>query len=300
MSDSKKNLDMAVEIQRKNKRKKMAEGGPISAKTESRPMPETHGVDAHEIAHNAAKHALIEAGMMDAPEGDMKKPKVQPKAGPDMVKSSVFTARVMKPGDHLMEEAKPESDKAQPPKTYNEEGPDRHGPSTKSLKMKKMAEGGEINDDVSMHDAEEDDVVHPEGLESDNDEMGDKDAMLDHFAEGGEVDDEEALEHHASIAAAIMAKKAAKHALESGSEDEDEAEMFAEGGQVGLESNEEEQPNMYYGRNKAALKENYGDDLNEMDQPEDSNLTGDEEESESENKNARISQMRKRVMAKRR
>lgn len=95
------------------------------------------------------------------------------------------------------------------------------------------------------------------------------------FAEGGmaEMDDqpgdEEAIEHAASIASAIMAKN---------------RKMMAEGGQVDIDSNNEEQPNGYYHQNEdAALKENYDSDMDDVSQPEDSNLKGDSREMDSEN-----------------
>jgi hypothetical protein len=101
-------------------------------------------------------------------------------------------------------------------------------------KLKGLAEGGEINDFEPMEDAENDNVVHPEGLESDDDSMGPakKEYMADHMqmlAEGG-IADEEEIEHAASIAAAIMARRkmASGGTVESGSEDMN----YADGGPV--------------------------------------------------------------------
>ena len=135
-----------------------------------------------------------------------------------------------------------------------------------------MEDHSKINELEPMKDAEEDNVQHPEGLESDNDQMkpSEEEIMADHFAEGGEVESpemEEAIEHAASIAAAIMSKR----------------KMMAEGGEVELEHNAEEEPNNADEMNMDALgKENYSESegLDELDQPEDSNEHGHKLEDE--------------------
>jgi hypothetical protein len=116
----------------------------------------------------------------------------------------------------------------------------------KNRKYNVYAEGGEINDFEPMHDAEEDGVQHPAGLESDNDEMRPdmheymSGEMAGQYADGGiaheedmQPEDEEHMEHHDSIAAAIMAKRDRLHAhIDSGAMDEDHAAeaMMADGG----------------------------------------------------------------------
>lgn len=106
------------------------------------------------------------------------------------------------------------------------------------------------------------------------------------MAEGGEVDSmdqpepEAEQEHHASIAAAIMAKR----------------KMMADGGPV--EENNEEQPMELNDLNEAALKENMNSDFMDMDQPEDSNMMGHEEEDQHDR--SMISAIRRRMMSRRR
>lgn len=66
--------------------------------------------------------------------------------------------------------------------------------------------------------------------------------------------------------------------------------------QVDLNLNSMEQPNKYYPRNEnEVLKENYDDDMKDMSQPRNSNLMGDSEESDSENKHDMISQIRSKM-----
>lgn len=190
---------------------------------------------------------------------------------------------------------------------------DREDQKARFAPKTKLANGGMINDDVSMKDAEEDEVQHPAGLEMDNDEMSppEDEIMSNHMkmlAEGGMADDmdqpehEEEEEHHSSIASAIMARREKLHAqIDSGAHDYDEAVRMADGGQVDIDENAEEQPNDYYGLNEdAALKENYDSDMDSLHQPMDSNEHGDEREEESENKHDMISILRRKMMSKRR
>lgn len=125
------------------------------------------------------------------------------------------------------------------------------------------------------------------------------------YAEGGMIDEnhqpkEEAQdEHHSSIAAAIMAKKARQMKLDSDSDD-DEMLMMAEGGQVDLDHNSMEEPNSFYELNEhAALKENYDEDMEDMHQPMDSNEHADEREANSENKLDMISAIRRKMASRR-
>lgn len=169
-------------------------------------------------------------------------------------------------------------------------------------KLQGLAEGGMINDMMSMEDAEEDNVQHPAGLESDNDQMGDSDAMNDHMemlADGGKVDggSEQEEDHSDSIAAAIMARRDRLHdEVDSGAHDLDSAVKMAEGGEVDLDMNAEEQPNDFYHQNQEALKENYDEDMDDMTQPEDSNTRGHRIHSDENDMSDKI---RSRMKAKR-
>jgi hypothetical protein len=192
-------LAIAYSVKRKaaNKRKKMAEGGMAyrndSAKTESRPMPSEVDADHEMVRKNSGNKAPGQDSWTDRPTMKQvsKGPRTTPIKHPSMVPTDAFSVRMRDEEDDLQSSAGTNNGpQRQPPEHDNEEGPDRQGPSTPSLKMKRMAKGGMINDFESMDDAENDNVVHPEGLESDNDQMGpDEDEyMADHFAKGGEVD----------------------------------------------------------------------------------------------------------------
>lgn len=178
------------------------------------------------------------------------------------------------------------------------------------------AEGGLINNFESMKDAEEDNAQHPAGLEEDNDQMRPPmdEYMADHFAEGGmahefddQPDEEAEIERHASIAAAIMAKRDQQRRQDSGSPDEDKAEAFYEGGQVegsdestsDIMSNGKEQPNAYYARNREILKENYDSDMEDVSQPEDSNEKGDSEEDQTSDPHDMVESIRRTMKARR-
>ena len=299
-------LAIAYSVKRKHP-KKMAEGGTVAAKTESRPMPSKRYNDSRDLMQNDHETPPAHSGWTDrTPEkaaSSGPRPKMQPINAPKMAASSVFKAR---PADalgralkadeaHLEQHDAPASPKEQPPKRDDELRPNRQGPAVHKMKM--MAEGGPVPHERHLEEygpeAEEDEVEHPAGLESDNDEMAPaKDEfMADHFAEGGDVDEdtiipdkgwgaiimkahggevepEEEEEHHASIASAIMAKR----------------HKFAEGGEVDLDENSMEQPNEYYHENEdAALKENYDEGMSSYHSgtdDEDGRTLSDEDEHE--------------------
>jgi len=322
---------LAIAYSVKRKPKKMADGGPVSAKSEKRPMPETKAEDVHEVARNAAKHAIS----AEADFAEEKRP--MPKKGmrttaikhPSMAQSPIIKAKLRDEEDQLETSEAPAAPSEQPPHEDDEMDAKSHGPSTPSLKMKKMATGGKVHED-----SEESKLRHDESdmeadlapSEDEGDDMTLSDDELDQkrngnrvpdmedehsthrapYAAGGEIDpmDEEMEEHHASISAAIMAKRAKLHEMvASGAMDEDHAaeDMMAEGGEVDLDLNAEEQPNEYYHANEhEALKENYDEDMHDVTQPMDSNEHADEEESESENKHDMISAIRTKMAKKRR
>jgi hypothetical protein len=244
------------------------------------------------------------------------KPKINPLKAPSMAKSSVIKAKLLDQHGQVIEDdhMTPESPDKQPPMEMDEEGPDRQGPESIDLHMKKMANGGMLDPDHSgnLHNkavdseygggAEEDMQVEPAGLESDNDQIkpSDKEIMSGQakmLARGGEVSpmDEEELEHHASIAAAIMAKMKAMKELHSDS-DEDRMSMMAEGGEVDINENNMEQPNRYYKANEDEALDWDMDDEQLSDQPEDSNEHGDDREADEENEHDRS--LVSKIMAK--
>lgn len=263
---SPKALEIAYAIKKKNA-KQFAQGGAVneSAASEQRPMPSERDKDAHSISRNDSKKPLQQSQWTDQPTvAQAQKPSHTKLSRPRIAGSGVFTVRdrdeIEQSLDRMNSEA-PDGYGKQPKQAYNEDGPNRQGPSTPSLKMKMMAEGGMINKVVSMEDANEDRVEHPAGLEETDSSISplEEEFMANHFADGGMAEDmdEEELEHHASVAAAIMARK-----------------KFAEGGQVDIESNGQEDYDHMDELNEAALKENYDSDMEDVSQPMDSNEHG--------------------------
>ena len=144
-----------------------------------------------------------------------------------------------------------------------------------------------IEDEPSMHEVMEEDNKEREYEVPESTEITPEEPEEPEYAEGGMIDEDQQPmeeadeERHASIAAAIMAKK---------------AKMMAEGGQVDIDSNNDEQPNAYYKANQAALKENYDEDFEDMSQPLDSNEHGDDIEADAHDM---ISQIRRKMKSKR-
>lgn len=200
---------------------------------------------------------------------------------PKIHSTGVFQSKLRDEEDDLIASDAPASPEERPNKDLDEKDADKSGPAPHPDKTnrKHMAQGGKINNEVSMDEAEEDMVEHPVGLESDNDQMSPNknEYMDDHIqmlAEGG-IASEEEIEHAASIAAAIMARR-----------------KMAQGGEVDLDANEAEQPNHYDDLNvDEALDYNPDDSMSEG-QPEDSNLIGDEEEEMSGDKMTKASKIR--------
>ncbi len=245
-------LAIAYNVKNKNK-KKYAKGGqiPPSAKTESRPDPDEAGQE--EISRNRGNKASKEDSWTDQPTvRQAQKPSITRLSQPKIVGSDAFSVRRredVEQSKDFMDSIPPESDKAQPQERDNEMDAKKSGDPVKkspihSKNLNMYAKGGKINEVEPMHLAEADEVEHPEGLEEDNDEMAPSEEviMADHFARGGmahDMDDqpepEEEIEHHDSIAAAIMAKRDRLHAMiDSGAADMDHAAeaKMASGGTV--------------------------------------------------------------------
>jgi hypothetical protein len=151
--------------------------------------------------------------------------------------------------------------------------------------LKKMADGGEVEDSMSdpMEDQRqrmdmEEDEKEPYNQQVDEDSEDSIDAAKKHmYAEGGKV-----MQHPKSIADAIMGRRKAK--------------MMADGGEVDIEDNGMEIPDEFDDMNEdATLKELYDDNQLES-QPEDSNEHGDGIESDLHDM---ISSIRKKMRLKR-
>lgn len=257
-------LSIAYGIKRKNK-KKMAKGGMVdeSAKTEQRPMPKEQDKDAAMVSRNSSKKPMADSKWTDQPTvKQAQKPSRQPLKHPKMVPTNAFSVKLRDQEDDLMDSAAPA----------------------------KYADGGMIGKQAE-HRAELDkesadwaqDLAHHEVDKMAPKEDMHKDAK---YADGGEVEDEEmAIDHAASIASAIMSKRRQSR-QDSGSEDEDQAEMYADGGEVDLSINADEEPNHEDQYSFEALKkENYSESegLEQMSSPMDSNEHGDSREMDSEN-----------------
>lgn len=265
-----KDQALAVAYSVRKRAKKMAKGGPVSAKTEARPMPEQKSADSVEVSQNSMKKPLVQADMTSHPEMKQARKglRTTPIKHPRMAHSDVLQARLQDEEDHLQA----------------------------------MAKGGMINEEVSMKDSEEDMVQHPEGLESDNDEMSppEEEIMAKKMASGGSTDrpdtgwgkiifkadggeispeDEVENDEESSIAAAIMARK-----------------KMAEGGVVDNNEEESADPSPYDDRNEAVMKENYDQDMEDVSQPMDSNEHGHILSDEDEHDGSLVS----KIMAKRR
>lgn len=299
-------LAIAYSVKRKNAKKKMANGGPVSAKVEQRPMPDQRSNDAKQVAQADHKKSNGQDGWIDTPTKEQavmnNGRKVKPIKHPSMQQSPVFKTKLRDQEDDLEMSADPGPYGKQPQEDHNEEDADKSGPSVPSLKMKRMAEGGMINKAVSMRDAEEDMDEHPAGEMSDNDQMkpSDEEIMANHFAEGGEIDaeDEMAIDHAASIAAAIMAKRRYARGGEILSEDSMESD---DSDQADLSRNAEEDANMEDKASFDALrKENYSesDALEAADHPMDSNEHSPEHDEEDVNDRSIVSMIRRKMKAK--
>lgn len=334
-------LAIAYNVQRKPKKKKMADGGNVkapydpkhvpqldpdkakamsdvfkaeggminaSARSERRPMPEERDKDAQMVSRNSNKKAPKNDQWLDSPTVAQAQSnngrKVMPIKRPKMVPSDAFSTRMQDEEAHLQDSAGVnEGPQHQPSEHDNEEGADRQGPSTPSLRMKLMYEGGAVSEEA----AEADHAEHPQGLEEDNDQMRPpKDEyMADHFAEGGKVSPQEEMneEEHNSIAAAIMAKK--RHYAEGGSvsyNGEDSIYAHPEEDQADLRRNAEEDANMEDQSSFNAMrKENYSESegLEKLDSPMDSAQHGDKREDDEENHHDMISSIRSKMNMKR-
>ncbi len=326
-------LAIAYATKRKNKRKKMAEGGITknSAAMEPRPMPSERANDSKMVSQNSGNKPAKNDNWLDQPtvaqaqsnNGRM----VKPIKRPAMVPSNAFSTRLYDEESRLQDSASPGPYGAQPPEHDNEEDAAKQGPSVPALKMKMMYEGGAVSEQA----AEED--MHPSlsPLDGLDDEMGpsEDEYMAGHFAsggsvrsgsstmdynEGGEIDDslshEQNMEHEDSIASAIMAKKYARggEILEDspdihshGSMDSDDSSQVDLSRNADEDANEEDQASF-----DALRKENYSesDGLRQLDQPMDSNRHGDmreEDESDPHDKVSRImSKMNQRRQFKQR
>jgi hypothetical protein len=236
----KQSIAIALDVQRRNKRKKMAKGGPveISAHDEKRPMPEQEFADSMEDSRVHEKPAAYR---------------------------DHWTG-----GDHRTEalsgESAPASDIEVDARDEHMSGiDDAITPEEMAMiRRHRMAKGG-----MAMQHANE---SNPSSPESPHEEMHIEDAAIrmnererqrDMLAYGGNPKLEESHKSP-SVSEAIMRKR----------------KMYAEGGEVAdVSRNADEDPNMEDQMSFEALKkENYSESegLDELDSPMDSNEHGDD------------------------
>lgn len=291
-----------------------ADGGEVkesSTRSESRPMPDKRYNDSKEASRNSGDKPAKEDSWTSRPDiKQSQKGKTSPLKHPKMVPQSAYSVRLRDQEDDLQDSAGVnDGPQHQPSEQDNEEGPDRQGPKVPDMQRqhndgrKAYAKGGHVEMEYGSG-PEEDMAEHPAGLESDDDEMSppEDEFMAGHFAEGGMIDNEEELEHAASIAAAIMSKMKSQRLAEGGEVVGSQDSMFdimkkkrngddsiyahPEEDQADLSRNAEEDANMEDQTSFNALrKENYSESegLEALDQPHDSNLHGDPHEDDEEN-----------------
>lgn len=287
--------DLGIAYSVKRKKKKMAEGGAVSAKSEKRPMPSEEANDKAMVSRNSDIKAPHEDQWTDKPTERQAlakdSRKVQPIKHPRMVPSDAFSVKMRDQEDDLQESAKVnDGPQEQPPKADDEMDAKKSG--TPPHKMKMMADGGSIapltpsEDEGAMyadeHDEEGQDRQGPMVSDMEEPHNSEQDKVYG-FADGGAIDEDE-LEHAASIAAAIMAKRKkfarGGEILSEDSMESDDSDM------ADLSRNAEEDANMEDKASFNALrKENYSESagLEKLDQPHDSNLKGDSREDGEEN-----------------
>jgi hypothetical protein len=313
-----------------------AEGGEISASNEKRPMPDNEYDDAEMDRRNNGNKKPVDDQWTDQPTvRQAGKLSITPLSEPKIIGGDNFSVRARKMFDDekdLEMSDAPSSPKDQPQRDDDEEGADRQGPKVPDMTRehsngrKPYAKGGDVegmerDDELDLLNSAHPDGDHSEEPKAGYDEQNEKassgspdesdphtgeteaDMLRRHaeeraaFAKGGNVKlkqskmtlpmDEADDEQHDSLADAIIAKKKRK--------------KMADGGEVDLEANSEEQPNNEDDLSwDAVKKEQY--DLSQLDaQPEDSNEHADERESSAENihDNDLVEQIRKRMKAKR-
>ena len=183
-------LAIAYSIKRKNqhkKHKKMAKGGEVredSARSESRPMPDKEYNDSVMANHNKNMKALKEDDWTDNPTvKQAQKPSKTKLSRPKLVGSDAFSVRYKDEIDadlDRIDSEYPESDKAQPKKSYDEQGPNRQGPKVRDMEDEHVTHGKpykmETEHDDAMDEAEPD--------------MKKTQSPLGRYAQGGQVDED--------------------------------------------------------------------------------------------------------------
>jgi len=305
-------LAIAYSVKRKNA-KKMAKGGQVpqsAAQDEKRPMPDQVSNDSKDVMRADHKKANGQDNWLDKPtvkqaqmnNGRAVKPIKYPAIkGTD----GVFQVRLRDEEDDLQKSASPANPDEQPVKDLDEEDAKKEGKSPDMAaphndeQRKAYAKGGMINEEVSFHDSEEDEDPDMSPIRESYNSPAEDEFMAEHFAEGGEVspEDEEEIEHAASIAAAIMARRKMARGGEILSEDSMESD---DSDMVDLDRNAEEDANMEDKASFDALrKENYSESSAlRKSQPIDSNEHSPEHDEEDVDDRSMVDAIRRKMKAK--
>lgn len=217
-------------------------------------------------------------------------------------------------GLHLQDSDSPSEDEGSSyAHSRNEEGPNRQGP-------KQRKEAPHSPDSIMFHDDEANEDMDMELNPAHGKHSPDDSSDQPYSPRDNDYYDDDG--HSDSIAAAIMAKRQRMHeAIDSGARDLDEAVKMAEGGEIlsegrksrikshgSMDSDDSSQVDLSRNADEDAneedqasfeslMKENYSESegLDQLDQPEDSNLKGDSEEEESHDRHDRVSNIRSRM-----
>jgi len=282
----------------------MAEGGAVDERSETHPMDIEHHDEPLPGQETDTTRAMKRVRQTVEPMVEKIQKRNPPPSKPQYAKGGQVDQHDY---DHSDPNAMTDSDMHLHPSedegtmyadSHDEEGQDRQGPAESSTQAKTgrkpthglamMASGGGISEIVPDTGYGKIIIMKADGGEIHHEMM--------------EQPEEEAKdEHDNSIAAAIMAKKrmASGGAVRSGSHDMD----YADGGQVDLSRNADEDPNNEDQMSFEALKkENYSESegLRELgDQPHDSNLMGDEREDDRSDAHDMVDAIRRKMKSKR-
>jgi hypothetical protein len=213
-------LAIALSVSRKPK-KKMAEGGAVSAKTEKRPMPDSTYDDAKTVAHNSGNKPAKNDAWTDSPTVKQ----AQKTAGrfatiptkPRVVSSGAFSVRDRNMFDEesdMGDSMYPETDRAQPPRRDDEMDAKKFGTSVPD-----MADEHSTHKAPYQHESEHDDAM--DEAEAD---MKKTQSPPGRYAKGGRVNMEPT---DSGIQLKIRDDEADLDDMEAPSEDEGDADAHA-------------------------------------------------------------------------
>lgn len=260
-------LAIALNVARKNKRKKMAQGGSVkdTAAGEDRPMPDSRYDDSHQVSRNSGKKPPHDDSMTSTPERKQASQGVSISLSTPSERGSDSLAERQKKAKQMEADMDMSMSPASP-----EEQPSES-----------------MDEDMHAGDAASPDEVDPHSGESEQDMMRRHAMERAKFSDGGRVDmdmdDEMGEDRPATMAEAIMRKRSMR-------------KRFADGGMVDLEENSKEQKNNEDDYSfDALMKESY--DLDQLSpQPKDSNEHGDDlSDADSHD---HIDMMRRKIKAK--